>query len=111
MVDGAFEKVEAAARFWIDRGWPPALFYVGESVLLLIPVNVVVYLWEVLLHEVTLKTSFLLAWLLFAGAVEAWTIWLAWRRDGNLKSFFADTKTTEHENEKGVNHGDNGGAA
>ena len=115
LADKFFETVESAARFWNRRGWSPTLFSVGGCVLLFIPVNVIVYLLECLLHAVTPKSSFLLAWLVFSGTMEAWMIWLRWSRDGNLHSFFADIMGTKHEQEhehgKGVDDGDNGGAA
>ncbi len=111
LVEGFFEKVEQGALYWQSRGGPPIVFCVGVQVLLLIPVNVVVYAFEAALHLIPLQPSFLLVWLLFAGVIEARMLWVKGCREGDMGFMWENPKRAKPEKREGADDGDNGGAA
>jgi hypothetical protein len=110
-VEGFFEKVEQGALYWQSRGWPPIVYCVGVQLLLLIPVNVVVYAFEAALHLIPLQPFFLLAWMLFASAIEARMLWVKACREGDRGFMWEDLTRAKPEKREGAEDGDNGGAA
>ncbi len=107
--EAVYASVERAGERWNRRGRPPIVFFVGLQVLLLIPVNIVIYAWECTWHWIIIRPSYLCLWLLLAGAMEAQIIWLEANREGI--STFVEARNLQEKNKKaeGVNDGDNEG--